>query len=557
MMVFISGFFDTIFEMSAIASIVALIVMVVRLALKKAPKVFSLMLWLVVFFRLLCPFTIQSSYGLSKLLPNSIKQNVDARIPVTMPVLPVGTEEHGNITHVLSNSVPHTILITSQDLFFTLLDTLRYMWLFGFIAVVLYGFISYMLLKRRMRIATKVDGNIYETDRIKTPFILGFLRPKIYIPAGLAGSELAYILKHEQTHIKRYDYLLKPIAFFAVALHWFNPVAWISYILMSHDMELSADESVMKQAGEEDIRKAYSTSLVRLSSVQSGLFPLAFGEIGVKSRVKNILNYKKPTFWVSIVSLIAVIGIGGFLMTNDEAKDINDSLAWANNLSVNDVQSIEMVISPSERENYYKEFSSEEFGPIIKIINASKGQKVNAPDELGSTTTLYIITKEGTVHTYQNLRNAYLVIDNVYLSANSSWLASSFKDLKGDASLPDGFFERVTGITTTYSLMKLGKNGEVLSSLTPLDGTYRRLAEDTVFSSMTKSTIYPAQNIDSFDAYYMLRVIYSSNNSNTTHDYYLFTMNGDAYMQNGKNGFNTKVDTELYNRIDTLLKSFN
>ncbi|MFZ3371951.1 MAG: M56 family metallopeptidase [Desulfitobacteriaceae bacterium] len=551
---FITGFFDTIFQMSAIASIVAIIVMVVRLVLKKAPKVFSLMLWLVVFFRLLCPFAIQSSYGLPNLLSNNINHTVGTLIPATMPILPVITEEHGNITHMLSTDVPDTVLTTSNDLFFTLFDTLRYMWFFGFITLVLYGFISYMLLKRRMRIATKVDGNIYETDRIKMPFVLGFIRPKIYIPAGLVGSELEYILKHEQTHIKRYDYLLKPIAFFAVALHWCNPVAWIAYILMSQDMELSADESVMKQAGE-DIRKAYSTSLVRLSSVQSGLFiPLAFGQTGVKSRVKNILNYKKPAFWVSIVSLIAVIGIGGFLLTNDKAKDIDDSLAWANNLSVNVVQSIETVISPSDGDSQYKKNSPEEFGAIIKIINASKGQKANAPDELGSTITLYITTKEGIVHTYQNLRNAYLVIDDVYLSADNSWLESSFKDFEGDASLPDGFFERVTGITTTYGLMKLGKNGEVLSLLAPLEGTYRQLAEDTVFSYMTKSTIYPAQDIDSFDECYMLQVIYSSNNSNETHDYYLFATDGDTYMQNGKDGFYAKVNTELYNRIDTLLK---
>ena len=241
-------------------------------------------------------------------------------------------------------------------------------------------------------------------------------------------------------------------------------------------------------------------------------------------------------------------------MINDKAKDIDASLAWANNLSVNDVQSIEMVISPSDRDSQYKKNSSEEFGAIIKIINASKGQKVNAPDELGSTITLYITTKEGLVHTYQNLRNAYLVIDDVYLSADNSWLESSFKDFEGDASLPDGFFERVTGISTTYGLMKLGKNGEVLSLLSPLEGTYRQLAEDTVFSYMTKSTIYPAQDIDSFDECYMLRVIYSSNNSNETHDYYLFAMDGDTYMQNGRDGFYAKVNTELYNRIDTLLK---
>jgi len=548
---FITVFLNRILEMSATASIAAVIVIAVRLALKKAPKIFSLMLWSVVFFRLLCPFTIQSSYGLSNLFSNNINKAIGAQISVQMPII---TEEQGNITHKLSNYVTDTVVITSNDSFFTLFDILRYIWFFGFIILVLYGFISYMLLKQRMRIATKVEGNIYETDRIKMPFVLGFIRPKIYIPTGLEGNELKYILKHEQAHIKQYDYLLKPIAFFAVSLHWFNPIAWISYILMSQDMELAADESVMKQSSE-DIRKAYSTSLVRLSSVQNSLFiPLTFGKKSVKSRVKNILNYKKPAFWVSAVSLITVVGIGGFLLLNGEAKDIDNSLAWANNLSINDVQSIEMVISPSAKDSQYKKFSSEEFAEIIKIINESKGQKVDPPDELGNTITLYITTKDGIVHTYRNLRNAYLVIDNVYLSTDNLWLESSFKDFKGDTSIPEGFFERVTGVTTTYGLMKLGKNGVVLDMLSPLEDSYRQLAKDIVFSYMTKSTVYPAQDINSFDECYILRVIYSSNNSKETYDYYLFAIDGNAYMQKGKDGFYAKIDTELYNRIVTLLK---
>lgn len=554
MIISIMHFFSIVFEMGITASVAAVIVMVVRLFLKKVPKIFSLMLWLVVFFRLLCPFAIQSSYGLHNPLSNNIGYATNTRTPVAVPILSAIAGEHRNTANVSSTTAPSTVLTASNDLFSMLLDILAYIWFFGFIALVLYGFISYMLMKHRMQIATKIDENIYETDRIKIPFVLGLIHPRIYIPVGLAGDELEYILKHEQTHIKRYDYLFKPIAFLAVALHWLNPIVWISYILMSQDMELSADESVMKQAGY-DIRKSYSSSLIRLSSLESGLFiPLAFGKTGVKSRVKNILNYKKPAFWVSAVSLIIVIGIGGFLLTNYKTKNIDHSLAWANSLTVNNIQSIEMIISPSDRDNHYKKFSSEEFEPIVKIINASKGQKTNTPDELGSTIVLYITTKDGIVHTFQNLRNTYLVIDNVYLSADTLWLENSFKNFKGVSPLPDGFFERVTGITTTYNLIKLGKNGDVLDSLSPLDGSYRQLAENIVFNYMIKSTISPAQDINSFDKCLVLRVIYSKNNSNEAHDYYLFSIDGNTYIQNGKDGFCTKIDTELYNHIDTLFK---
>ena len=257
--------------------------------------------------------------------------------------------------------------------------------------------------------------------------------------------------------------------------------------------------------------------------------------------------------WILLNFIVLLFSV---TVTNNSLKDIDDSLIWAKNLSANDVQSIEIVISPSDRENHYKSFSSKDFDAIIKILNSSKGHKADAPAELGSTITLYITTKEGNIHTYQNLRNAYLVIDDIYFSADRSWLASSFRNFKGDASLPNGFFERVTGITTTYGLMKLGKNGKVLSPLSPLEGTYRQLADYTVFSYLIKSTQYPPQDIDSFDACYMLRVIHSSKNSNSSHDYYLFTMNGDTYIQSGKDGLNAKGGTELYNRIDTLLNSF-
>ena len=531
MIIYIMHFFNIVFKMGITASIAAVIVMVVRLFLKKAPKIFSLMLWFAVFFRLLCPFAIQSSYGLPNPLSNNIDYATNTQTPVTIPILPIIEEEYRNTANVSSITAPNTVLTVSNNSFSTPLNILVYIWFFGFIALVLYGFISYMLMK---------------------PFVLGFIRPRIYIPVWLAGDELEYILKHEQTHIKRYDYLFKPIAFLAVALHWFNPIVWISYILMSRDMELSADENVMKQAAY-DIRKSYSSSLVRLSSVESDLFiPLAFGKTGVKSRVKNILNYKKPAFWVSAVSLIIVVGIGGFLLTNYKTKDIDHILAWTNSLSVDNVQSIEMVKSPSDRDNQYKKFSSEEFEPIVKIINASKGQKTNTPDELGSTIVLYITTKDGIVHTFQNLRNTYLVIDNVYLSADSSWLENSFKSFKGDSPLPDGFFERVTGITTTYSLTKLGKNGGVLDSLSPLDGSYKQLAESIVSSYMLKSTISPARDINSFDKYYMLRVTYSKNNSNETHDYYIFSIDGGTYIQNGKDGPCTNIDIELYNHVDAL-----
>ena len=553
MMVFISDLFRSIFAMSVNASIVAILIIIIRLVLKKSPQIFSLMLWLVVFFRLLCPITIQSEYGIPILLQSNISQDTNSGLPIFL-TSPIITEGQANQPYLLPTNATDPTWITSSNLYSTSFNIMCCMWFLGVIVLILYGFVSYILLKRRMQVATKIEGKIFVSDRIKTPFVLGIIRPRIYIPKGIEGSEFEYILKHEQTHIRRYDYLFKLIAFLAVALHWFNPIVWISYSLMSQDMELSADESVLKKSTI-DMRKAYAALLVRLSSAQGGLLTsLPFSKTCIESRVQNILNYKKSTFWVYTVSLVAVIGVGGVLLGND-GGDIDDSLAWAHNLSVNDVQSIETVISPSDKDTQYKKISSQEFKVIVKTINSSKGRKVDAPDETGSTITLYITTQAGTVHTYQNLMNTYLVIDNAFFLADSVWLENSFKQFKGDASIPDGFYERVTGVTTTYNLIELGEDGKALRELSSLEGTDRQLAEGLVYNYMTKSTLSPTKDIYTFDECYLLRVIYSKNNLNETHDYYLFKINGNCYIQNDKDGFNVEIEEAMYNDIVNLINS--
>jgi len=176
--------------------------------------------------------------------------------------------------------------------------------------------VSYFKLKTKLTTATLVNDNIFETDQINTPFVLGITKQKIFIPVNMSENELKYILKHEQTHIKRYDYIIKLIAFTALMIHWFNPLMWISYFLMSKDMEMSCDESVMKSTNE-DIRLDYSNTLLALSVKQSrSLILLAFGESNAKSRIKNILNYRKPSFWILAVSVVIVLIIVISLVTN-------------------------------------------------------------------------------------------------------------------------------------------------------------------------------------------------------------------------------------------------
>ena len=214
------------------------------------------------------------------------------------------------------SALPPVNPVSSVDPMVIALEAGAIIWMLGIAVLLAYGVISYFRLKRRLATATLVNNNIYEADGIKTPFVLGLIKPRIYIPINLPGNELGYIIKHEETHIRRYDYIIKPIAFITLVMHWFNPLIWIAYFLMVKDMEMSCDESVMKQFSE-DIRASYSNSLLSLSVKQSGLLsPLAFGESNVKSRIKNVLNYKKPAFWAIVVAIVAVAAVIVSLMAN-------------------------------------------------------------------------------------------------------------------------------------------------------------------------------------------------------------------------------------------------
>jgi len=196
-------------------------------------------------------------------------------------------------------------------------------WLAGIIALLLYAAISYLRLKKKVSTAILAVDNVYETDLIETPFVLGFFHPKIYVPVGLDAQESKYIIQHEQTHLKRRDYLFKPLAFFAAAVHWFNPLAWVAYSLMARDMELSADEYVMKQS-DTDIRSAYSNSLLTLSAKRNGLLnPLAFGETGVSARIKNVLRYEKPAFWISTAAFVIVVAASVLLLGSTSGDSSN------------------------------------------------------------------------------------------------------------------------------------------------------------------------------------------------------------------------------------------
>ena len=298
--------FITVLNMSITASIVALAVLLVRVPLRKAPKIFSYALWGVVLFRLMFPFSIESIFSLVPASANAVAHNI---VVAEAPAINTGVQVIDiPINTAITHFLPPAAVENSVNPIYVVFHIASVIWLMGFIALLVCASVGYVRLKRRVYFATLVGDNIFETDKIKSPFVLGFIRPKIFFPVGIDPKQYDNIAAHEQTHIKRRDYLFKPVGYIFAAMHWFNPIIWLSYFLMAKDMEMSCDEAVLRQSGE-DIRGEYGATLLNLATNKVSIFnPIAFsfGEGNIKERVVHVLSFKKPAKWVMVVSLLIV-----------------------------------------------------------------------------------------------------------------------------------------------------------------------------------------------------------------------------------------------------------
>ena len=313
-----SELFLSVLNRSLTASYVILFIIIIRLLLKKAPKVVSYALWGVAAFRLIIPFSFESMFSLMPRNTNTVPIPHDI-IYQQNPKINSGLDV---IDSLVSESLPAPAIGASVNPLQIYVEIGAYFWILGIMILLIYSLVSGILLKRQLRSAELIEQNIFEAKNLKTPFVLGLLRPKIYLPVGFNDKERSYILLHEQTHINRKDHIIKVLAFLVLSVHWFNPFVWIAFMLMSMDMELSCDERVLKEMNE-DIKKPYANSLLSLATGRHILngSPLAFGEGNVKGRIKNVLNYRKPPFWIIVFALAiaAVVSIG--LLTNPKKQE--------------------------------------------------------------------------------------------------------------------------------------------------------------------------------------------------------------------------------------------
>ena len=318
-----SELFLEIVNRSIAASWIVIAVLILRFCLKKAPKWVNVLLWGIVAVRLIFPFSIESALSL---IPSA--ETVSPSIMMeTAPSVQTGVPA---LDQVINPVIDHSLSPApgaSTNPLQIWISVMAAVWLAGAAALLLYSAISYWRLRRRVREAVILRDNIYQSENAGSPFVLGIIQPKIYLPYSVDSGALAYVIAHEQAHIRRGDHWWKPLGFLLLTVHWFNPLLWLSYILLCRDIELACDEKVIREMGSEQ-RADYTQALVSCSVSRRSIAacPLAFGEVGVKERVKSVMNYKKPAFWIILASVVVCVVAAVCFLTDPKTERSSPSV---------------------------------------------------------------------------------------------------------------------------------------------------------------------------------------------------------------------------------------
>lgn len=322
--------FLDLFNMSINAGWLVLAILLFRLIFKKAPKSLRVVMWGLVGLRLICPFSFESVLSLipsaEAVPPEMVYSNSSADVSGAEIFNAIGNNQVSFDLGIQDGNVVFNEYTAPDGDFINPLLIITYIasivWVVGMAVMLLYTLISYLRILKNVREATPLKENIWLCDNISTPFILGIFKPCIFLPSSMSEQDMEFVVAHEKAHLKRRDHWWKPLGFALLTVYWFNPVLWVAYVLLCRDIELACDEKVIKEMGAE-IKKPYSEALINCSAPRKMISacPLAFGETGVKGRIKSVLNYKKPAFWVIIVAVIAIIVTAICFMTNPQSYD--------------------------------------------------------------------------------------------------------------------------------------------------------------------------------------------------------------------------------------------
>ena len=336
-----------ILNMTLTASVVIVFVLLARLALRRAPRICSYALWLVVLFRLLCPVSLTADISLMGLLDTPVTEvtahtSAAAYVPQDVVHDPTPTVDLPvpGIGEAVTDALPQGEEQAVADPLEAPMAIATLVWMAGAAAMVIYGAVSLVRLRRRLVGSVPLEKGVYLADHIDTPFVLGLFRPKIYLPSAMPEGERGYILLHERHHIRRLDHAVKLLAFLALCVHWFNPLVWLMFVLLGKDMEMSCDEAVMRKLGEA-VRADYSASLLRLATGRKTITgaPLAFGEGDTRDRVVNVLKWKRPRLWAVLAGAAAcAVVIAACAVNPNEDIENEESSTEPVTLSVSDLE---------------------------------------------------------------------------------------------------------------------------------------------------------------------------------------------------------------------------
>lgn len=406
-----SEIFLKIINMSISASYIVLAVLLLRLLLKKAPKWITVVLWGIVAVRLVCPFSMESVFSLipsAEVVSPDIMMDRTPEINTGIPII------NSTINPVISESFTPNPGDSANPLQIWI-PMLTTVWIVGMAALLIYTAISYARVKRRIGTAVLYKDNIYQSENVVSPFVLGIIKPKIYLPFNMNEKDMEHVVAHEMAHIRRKDHLWKPLGFILLTLHWFNPLMWLGYILLCRDIELACDEKVIKEL-DHDARADYSEALLTCSVNRRMIAacPLAFGEVGAKQRIKSVLNYKKPAFWIVVLAVIACIAVAVCFLTNPlsnkpdftvmmeefhgllqpvKVEVFIDGLTYKDvHFQINDTR-YEIATPPTVSDPEYRLTAVPE--------NQTKAVRLRMnPDEISRNVTLYMLFEDGVERVY-------------------------------------------------------------------------------------------------------------------------------------------------------------
>ena len=442
-------------NLSISASWLILAVLVLRIVLKKAPKWVMPLLWGVVALRLVCLFSIESALSLipsAETIPSEIVTETREPVLYEQATLDIVT----NPTLPSAAEVPVGVSRQQAQVDFNIYSIL---WLAGMAALLVHALVSAGKLKRKLATAILLRDNIYESEFVDSPFVFGVVKPNIYLPMHMDEGTAAYVIAHEHAHLARRDHWWKVLGYLVLALHWFNPLVWVAYILFCRDIELACDEKVVRGL-DGAARADYSQALLSCAAPKRAVAacPLAFGEGNIKTRVKSALHYKKPAFWVAAAAVLAVVIVAVCFLTNPRSE--RGSLVWAQKLNAADVASIELYVPAEGEARQYKKLDTEEMAQAVELINSSRGTYIEKPETVyaGLPVWFLLTMDDGTVHAVGSVVGHYLIIDGDTFDADVENQAEwENYVLKGDSASPIDMADRLSyalyGMTTgVYTL---------------------------------------------------------------------------------------------------------